>query len=82
MKKIDYSKKYGIPESQLESILEMSRKSDHSLSNEREDISPRIFTINRKVHKKKFSKVIKKLSGKPNPWNKDELKISPWIYKK
>lgn len=82
MKKIDYSKKYGIPEAQLESILAMSKKSDQRLLNEREDMSARIFTINRKDYKKNLSKIIKKLSGKPNPWNKDDLKISPWIYKK
>lgn len=38
MKKIDYNKKYGIPEAQLESILAMSKKSDQRLLNEREDI--------------------------------------------
>ncbi|MNI21053.1 hypothetical protein D3C73_745560 [compost metagenome] len=82
MKKIDYCKKYGVTEAKLETILAMSKKFDQSLSNEQENISPRIFTGNRKEHKKKLSKVIKKLSGKPSPWNKDDLKISPWIYKK
>lgn len=59
MKKIDYSKKYGISEYQLESILTMSKESDQRLLNEREDMSPRIFTINRKDHKKTFQRLLK-----------------------
>jgi|GEM_PF-2951294 len=82
MKKNDYSKKYGICEDRIESILSMSKKPDKSLSNEQEEIYPRIFVINRKAHKIKLSKVIKKISVKPNPWNKHDLKKSPWIYKK
>lgn len=82
MKKIDYSKKYGIPQDRIESIMSMSKKPDRRLSNEKEEIIPKIFVRNRKAHKIKLSKVIKKISEKPNPWNKDNLKKSPWIYKK
>lgn len=82
MKKIDYSKKYGIPQDRIESILFISKKQNKSLSNEQEEIYPKIFVSDRKAHKIKLSKVIKKISGKPNPWSKDDLKTSPWIYKK
>lgn len=81
MKKIDYHKKYGLPKDRLEYLLAI-KMTDQSISDEQEHNSPKIFNCNRKDQKKKLSKVIKKLSGKPNPWNKDDLKISPWIYKK
>lgn len=87
MKKIIYYyRKYGITQDELESMLTKLGKSKHCISKEENEIYPNIFTINRKEHKKKLelkkSKVMKKISGKPNPWNKDDLKKSAWIYKK
>lgn len=82
MKKIDYFKKYCIPQDRIESILSIKKTSDKSISNGQTEMSPRIFVYNRKAHKIMLSKVVKKIYGKPNPWNKDDLKSSPWIYKK
>ena len=67
MKKINYLKKYGIPQDRIESILSMTKTPNKSFSNEQEEIYQRIFLSNRKAHKIKQSKVIKKISGKPNP---------------
>ncbi|GAA0884572.1 hypothetical protein GCM10009120_31700 [Sphingobacterium siyangense subsp. cladoniae] len=81
-----YYKKYGISQAELESISAKSKKDCQSISNDKTEIHPRILISKRKDYKKSLalekSKIIKKISGKPNPWNKDDLKKSPWIYKK
>ncbi len=86
MRAIDYCKQYGISQARLESILSISITSDYILSKEQEEIYPSLFNSKRRNDKKnqamKKSKVIKKIAGKPNPWNKDNLKKKVWIFKK
>ncbi|GGE14965.1 hypothetical protein HNP72_002066 [Sphingobacterium soli] len=57
----------AVPQDRIESILSMTKTPNKSFSNEQEEIYQRIFLSNRKAHKIKQSKVIKKISGKPNP---------------
>lgn len=87
MKAIDYCKKYGLSPERLFEIVGKNVDSSYILSSTEQRIYLSSLNTERKKRKKetaikKGKKKIKSSKSKPDPWNKDNLKVKAWILRK